>query len=377
MFSALLYREAKALAKEGMSVDILCYRITREGKKFDIYEGINICTIQSRLSRESSIILYFLRLSKFFIKTFLFLSFAGVLKRYDVIHITTPPDFMVFAAIVPKLLGTKIIMDIHDIGPEFYMRSLDLSEDHQAVKIIKLIEKLSARFSDHVIAVTDIWRDKLIERSVSPSKCTTILNVPDDGLFQIPCQNESKPSNGFNLFYHGSLEELFGVDTLIDAMPAIAERIPNVQLHVYGGGRLLDQCRLAVEKYKIGEFVTFHKGVPFYELPMILAKADLGIVPTKGSVFSGDILAMKSLEYISLGIPIVVSKTKGHSYYYNPSMVKFFLPGNKNSLAEAVIDLYQDEVERKRLKIHSQHFIAKNGWKNSKIKYLQIVKNLI
>jgi len=283
---------------------------------------------------------------------------------------------LVFSAIIPKLFGAKIILDIHDIGPEFYMRKLGVGEDHPVVTIIKFMEKLATRFSDHVITVTDLWRNRLIARSTTPSKCTTLLNVPDDELFQNLSKNNCKISNNFNLYYHGSLEELFGVDTLIFAMPTIVEKIQNVKLHIYGGGRLLDDCKELVKKFGINESVCFHNSVPFDELPRILAQADIGIVPTKGSVFSGEILAMKSLEYISLGIPIVISKTKGHSYYYDSSMVKFFEPGDKDDLAKAVIDLYTNEAERKMLRTQSRSFIEKFGWQNTKKTYTQIVQNL-
>ncbi len=377
IFSALLYREAKALTNEGINVDIICYYTNKAGKNLRSYEGINIYPIQSRSSRETSNVLYLLRLIQFFLKSFFFLSYSALFRRYKIIHFTTPPDFLVFAAIIPKLFGAKIIMDIHDIGPEFYMRRLGVGEDHLVVMIIKFIEKLATRFSDHVIAVTDLWRDRLISRSTLSSKCTTLLNVPDDRLFRnISKNNYRNTSNNFNLFYHGSLEELFGVDTLIFAMPTIVKNIKNVKLHIYGGGRLLNKYKKLIDKFGINESVSFHKSVPFNELPQILAQADIGIVPTKGSVFSGEILAMKSLEYISLGIPIVISKTKGHSYYYDASMVKFFKPGNKDDLAKAVIDLYTNEAEIKKIRNHSQSFIEKHGWQNTRKTYINIVHNL-
>ena len=43
---------------------------------------------------------------------------------YDLIHVHSVPDFEVFAAAYPKLTGTKIILDIHDIVPEFYVEQV-------------------------------------------------------------------------------------------------------------------------------------------------------------------------------------------------------------------------------------------------------------
>ena len=87
-------------------------------------------------------------------------------RRYSLVHVTAPPDIMVFSAIVPKLFGARIILDIHDIGPELFMRKLNVGEDRLVVRLIKLLERLSASFADHVITVTDFWKDKLAARSV-------------------------------------------------------------------------------------------------------------------------------------------------------------------------------------------------------------------
>ena len=45
------------------------------------------------------------------------------------IHVHSVPDFLVFAALVPKLLGARIILDIHDILPEFYASKFGASKD--------------------------------------------------------------------------------------------------------------------------------------------------------------------------------------------------------------------------------------------------------
>jgi len=50
----------------------------------------------------------------------LFIARRQFSTRYQLIHVHSVPDFLVFAAIVPKLLGTPVVLDIHDVLPEFY-----------------------------------------------------------------------------------------------------------------------------------------------------------------------------------------------------------------------------------------------------------------
>src|SRR5947208_95771 len=76
--------------------------------------------------------------------------------------------------------------------------------------------------------------------------------------------------------------------------------------------------------------------------------------------------------YIFMGIPVVISKTKGHSYYYGDSMVKFFEPCNSGDLARAVIDLFRNGASREEQVRNSRRFIEKNSWATVKKVYVQI-----
>ncbi len=377
--SAVLYREAKALQHRGFEVDIICLRGSRsEAKSWD-YEGLKIYGIQARPNREKKTAVYFSRLGFFCLKSMVLLSFWGITRRYRLIHVTTPPDFLVFAGLFPKIMGAKIIMDIHDIGPELYMRKLGVSENARLVGFLRKMERIAARFSDHVITVTDIWREKLIQRSVKPSKCSVLMNVPDEKLFSPRTVSNFEQTDGqhFNIFYHGSLEEHFGVDTLLEAMPVIKEKVPQAQLYIYGTGRLLEDLKKIVKEEKMEASIHFCGMVPFYQVPEILKEADLGVVPTKDSIFSDEALSMKSLEYISLGVPIVISGTTVHRYYYDEEIVTFFKPGRVKDLAESVIWLAGNRERMARQVKNGKEFIREIGWEASREKYYRVVDDLI
>jgi len=376
-FAAILYREAKALKEKGFDVDIVCLRSFPEEKIFQRFDGLNMYRIQSRPSREKSALKYFFQLALFFFKSTLFLTLSSFRKKYDLIHVTNPPDIFVFAAIIPKLLGAKIILDIYDISPELFMRKLHVPEDKIIIKIMKLFEKISVRFADLVITVHEIWKQKLVSRSVPPWKCMVVLNSPDVDIFRSLDADRPRPSNGFNLYYHGSLEEHFGIDTMLKAMPIIKRHIPGASLHIYGKGRDVDAYKSLMTKLKIDNYVNFNDVVPFYDLPGILADADVGIVPTKGSVFADEALSMKALEYLTLGIPIVISKTTVHAYYYNDDMVMFFRPDNHEDLARCAIDIFNNPDKRKQLLAGSQQFMRKHNWRVYKKKYYDAIEQIL
>ncbi len=371
--SALLYREAKAVKEAGYLVDIVCLRQTKDEKVVQHFDGLSLFCIQSRPTSEKQALLYFYHLAMFFLKSLMTVSLLGLVRRYSVVHITAPPDAMVFTAVLPKLLGARVLLDIHDIGPELYMRKLTAAESSPPIRLLKFLERVSCSFADHVIVVTQPWKERLVGRSVPEAKCTVLLNVPDEALFTAPSTRRTNGST-FSLFYHGSLEEHFGVDTLLAAVPEIARHIPHLQLHIYGAGRLQSEFQTLAASLGVNGIVRFHGSVPFHTLPRILPDADVGIVPTKGSVFSDEAVSMKSLEYISMDIPIVISATKAHRYLYDEATVKFFEPENAGELARAVISLYRDPAAREGLISAGRRFMAEHGWNESSKKYLRIIQ---
>lgn len=377
-FIQLLHREAMTLRKAGIQVDIICLKNLRNEKFFEKYDGINLFKIQSRMNAENTVFGYVAKLLLFLINATVLMSILGLTRRYSVVHVTSPPDIAVFTTIVPKLLGARVILDIHDIGPELFMRKLHVGEGNVIIRMLKFLEKLSSTYADHVITVTHLWRDKLVGRSVPKEKCSVLLNVPDQEVFRF---NQKKGAAGetFNLYYHGSIEEHFGVDTMLEAMTQVVPVIDNVRLHIYAGkkGRMYDYLTDYIQSNGLEEHVMFYEGVPFHELPGILADADLGMVPTKNSTFADEAVSMKSFEYVFLGIPIIITRTKAHSYYYDDSMVRFFDPCNSRDLADAVIELYRDPEKMRRMVANSRGFMNRHSWQNGGDTYRKIVMDLV
>lgn len=122
---------------------------------------------------------------------------------YDIIHVHSVPDFEVFAAIIPKLSGAKIILDIHDIVPEFYTSKFNVSKSSIVYTLLMFIEKVSIAFSNHVIIANHIWEKTLISRSVNKNKCITIMNYPDPTVFRN--KTVDKQDDKFIIIYPGSL----------------------------------------------------------------------------------------------------------------------------------------------------------------------------
>jgi glycosyltransferase involved in cell wall biosynthesis len=108
-----------------------------------------------------------------------------------------------------------------------------------------------------------------------------------------------------------------------------------------------------------------------------MRKADIGIVPTLNGVFAGEALSTKSLEFLAVGTPMIISRTTSTQYYYDDSMVMFFKPGDHYDLARCIIELYKDRYQRKALTQNAERFNQKHSWGHYKKIYLDTVDSLV
>jgi len=369
-----LMRYASALAERGDHVDILALR--REGQEpFEVIDGVNVYRIQLRRKNEKWRFSYLFRILRFLLHSGFTIAGRHVWNRYDVIHVHSVPDFLVFAAAVPKLMGARIILDIHDILPEFYASKFGISADSLAFKALLLTERISIAFSDHVIIANHLWHARLLCRSVNSDKCTVFTNYPDPRWFS-PRSNDGSRDK-FIILYPGTLNKHQGVDIAVHAFARVAGEMPGAEFHIYGEGPEKPALLRLGTQLGLTDRLIFHEPVPEAEIATVMAKAELGVVPKKASsAFGNEAASTKIMEFMYVGVPVIVSRTKVDQYYHDSSRVRFFESENVTELAEAMLELWKDPVLRRKLAASAAKYAELNSWEQKKFEYLQLVDNL-
>ena len=370
---ARVSRYAETLVRRGDHVDVIS--IGRESQaNFENMNGVNVYRIQKRERNERGKLDFASRLLKFLVNSSRFLNRMHRKNPYDVIHVHSVPDFEVFAAWLPKAKGAKVILDIHDIVPEFYAAKFRTGRDSVLYKLLMLVERLSGTFSDHVITSNHIW-GKTLCRSVSGEKCSVIMNYPDETIFY--SRPRAKNDGKFIMMYPGTLAWHQGLDIAVKAVSKIKEKVPQAELHIYGKGESKDAIAALIKELGLQERVFLHDMLPKEQIAEVMAQADLGIVPKRNDSFGGEAFSTKILEFMSLGVPVVVSATKIDRHYFNDSVVRFFEPEDETSLADAIVELVRDNGLRKHLAERARAFVEQGyGWKEKKDLYLNIVDSL-
>jgi glycosyltransferase involved in cell wall biosynthesis len=369
-------RYAEALAQRGDLVDVFALRRSPEFTERESIRGVSVNRIQSRLEKtRRSKLAYVWQLSRFFLTSSFKLTRNHIRKPYDIIHIHNMPDLLVFAAWYPRLTGARVILDIHDIVPELYSSKFAAGKRTLSVSLLKWIERRSARFAQHVIISNDLWLETFANRTGLQDRCSVFINNVDTRVFRpVPrTRNDGK----ILILFPGGLQWHQGLDIAIDAFQKVSRQFPNAEFHIYGDGNMKPSLVTQAAELGFGDKVKFFAPLRIAEIAHVMANADLGVVPKRADSFGNEAYSTKIMEFMSVGVPVVVSKTKIDQYYFDDTVVRFFKSGDREALAEAMIDVLLNSDVRKTLVANASKYSIANSWDSRKADYLRLVDSLL
>jgi glycogen synthase len=147
------------------------------------------------------------------------------------------------------------------------------------------------------------------------------------------------------VFFVGRLVYEKGVQTVIEAMPLILNKIPNVTFVVAGSGPHLNELKSLVSAFDLHDKVKFTGHMDTDGLCAFYRSADLTVVPSLYEPFG-----MVVLESMAMGTPTIVADTGGLSeiVVHEETGLKFE-PGDPDSLADAMLRVLQDSELANRI----------------------------
>jgi glycosyltransferase involved in cell wall biosynthesis len=370
---ARIQQYASALQERSDSVDVICLR-RPDLPPVQQMDGVTVYRIQPRDGKETGPLSYLFRIVRFLIASFFVLTRRHFAERYNLIHVHSVPDFLVFAALIPRLFGTPVILDIHDVLPELYASKFGVTQNSLLFKALLFLEWISVSFASQVIVANHLWCDRVAARTGQRHKCRPIRNYPPPSVFRArPRRHDGK----FLLTYPGSLNRHQGVDIAIAAFAKIRNQMPDAEFHIYGDGPEKPALKELARNLGLNCQVLFHDALPNSQIAEVMADTDLAVEPKRSSsAFGNEALSMKILEFMSLGVPVVASRTKTHCFYYDDSVLKYYDHDNVNDLAAKILELRRDSELRQALVANGLKYVRANNWNSEKRRYLALVDSL-
>jgi glycosyltransferase involved in cell wall biosynthesis len=285
------------------------------------------------------------------------------------------PDFMVFSALVPKLSGAKVLLDIHDPMPETLQSKFKSARLGWMQTLLLWQERLSARFSDRVLTVHEpVKREILVNHGLSPDSIVVVCNFPDEQIFSL--RHDVRLEMPVRLAFHGTILERSGLGQMLAALSQVRHK-ERISVKVLGEGDYSAEFARRIASMGLQRTVEFvNRTVPVNDVPAMIADCNAGIAPLEISAITNYILPLKLLEYISLGLPVVSVRNVAISHYLSEEDCLFYEPNNLDSFAAVLNRLTEEPGLLRHYRERSLAVRERFLWSREKGKYVDLLHQL-
>lgn len=374
-------RALEALVREGMLVDLICLRGEALPAR-EVRGNVDVFRVPLK-RRRGGLLAYLYQYAAFILISSFILALRSVTRRYDLVYVHNMPDILVLSALLPKALGAKVILDLHDPMPELMMTIFKLDKDSLSVRLLQQIEKWSIARANSVVTVSITFKRVFSARSCRPEKVEVVMNSPDGEIFrfrepslQVTAKGDSRKP--FVIMYHGSLVERNGLDLAVEALAHVRQTVPGAELRIYGSPTpFLDRVMSMAKDKGLREVVHFLGPRQLEDLVGEIEGCDVGIIPNHRNSFTDINTPTRIFEYLALGKPAIVPSTSGIRDYFNKESLVFFESGNAVDMARSIAYVSSHPVEVTEIVRRGQEVYQQHYWQKERLRLVAVVARLL
>lgn len=374
-------RALEALVREGMLVDLICLRGEALPAR-EVRGNVDVFRVPLK-RRRGGLLAYLYQYAAFILISSFILALRSVTRRYDLVYVHNMPDILVLSALLPKALGAKVILDLHDPMPELMMTIFKLDKDSLSVRLLQQIEKWSIARANSVVTVSITFKRVFSARSCRPEKVEVVMNSPDGEIFrfrepslQVTAKGDSRKP--FVIMYHGSLVERNGLDLAVEALAYVRQTVPGAELRIYGSPTpFLDRVMSMAKDKGLREVVHFLGPRQLEDLVGEIEGCDVGIIPNHRNSFTDINTPTRIFEYLALGKPAIVPSTSGIRDYFSKESLVFFESGNAVDMARSIAYVSSHPVEVTEIVRRGQEVYQQHYWQKERLRLVAVVARLL
>lgn len=305
--------------------------------------------------------------------------------RYDVVHVHNMPDFLVFAALVPRLCGRTVLLDVHDLMPEVYCSKFRTSVRHPGIWPIRVQEWLSHRFASACCFATERFRQgALARRTCRADRSLAVMNAADTTLFDAarhPWRGPERPGE-FVMLYLGTVSHRHGVDQCVRVLPLAADRVPGIRLVIHAKlseaeGKPMQELRDLAQSLGVADRVDVRPPMPLQDVPAAMSRASVGVFTPHLDVHIDMALSLKVPEFVAMGVPVVAVRTSIMTSLFREDEVAMFPDGDLAAFADLLARLHAEPEFGRGLAERARRFTREHAWDNEFAGYLSLLQRLL
>lgn len=399
-------RAARAAVGDGYRVEVIALR--GEGERaHEQLNGITVWRLPIRHRRGAPLPVMALEYCSFTVLAGLW-ALALTLRargRIAVVEVHSPPEFLILAGLLPKLLGARLLLDVRDLSSHLWEARFGAAgKDAIAIGVLRRLERAACALADAVLTVHGPYRAQLTARGAEERRIAIVMNAPEEALIagvkrsvapvpaSVPAsvpvpfgrgtRNGRGNGNGdgneeFTVAYHGTITRWYGVDLLVQAIGLLRAQRRHVRALILGEGDQLETVRELAAELGVDDSISFsNRYLPIEQALGAVAGADCGIISNRPSEINRFILPNKLFEYVALGIPVVSARLETVAAHFDDDDLTFCRPGDPASLAGAIGWVMDERVAAMRKSVRAQARAERYRWDRSRIAYLDVLHEL-
>lgn len=343
-------REAMALVTAGYQVSVIAPR--RAGQPWrETVRGVHVCRFPAP-PEANGFVGYLWEYGYALVSAFIISLLVLFREGFDVIHAHNPPDLYFLIAAFYRLFGKRFIYDHHDLSPEMYYARFDGEGNRLVYRVLVLLEELSCRFADHVIATNESYKAVEMERGRVPEERITIVrNGPDLSRLRLVQPDPDVRQKGETIIgYVGVMGYQDGVDYLLRALHRLVYDLGRTDFFgvIIGTGDAWPDLKELATQLDLDEYVWFTGRISDADLNRYLSTADICVDPDPSNPFTDRSTMIKMMEYMALAKPIVAFDLPEHRVTAQDAAI-YARPNDELDFARQIAFLMDDPERRQRM----------------------------
>lgn len=368
-------KEAVSLIDEGFEVHILCFNFGSHNSPESI-EGIFVHRIQINKRLWDKLFGAYLMfpLLSFIVKKRLTKLIENYAIKY--LHIHDLP-LSGLGVKMKKKYGLKLICDQHEYFSNWIVNTASYNKFPGIIikhfSNWKSYEKRNLKKADLVITVEEPLRECYInEYKLDPKKIILVPNTPlrtTFSLINIDKKISGKFRDHFVLLYIGGIDILRGIDTILESVNLLKEKIPNILFLIAGKVQKGYNLKEKIKELGIEKQVRFMGWVDIEKIPSYINASDICLfTPLTHWDEINKTIATKIYQYLSIGKPVIVSSAKYMKDFIENNQLGFAI--NDSADLSAKITKLHDDKELYNTYSKNASKIIKNYYWDETIKTL-------
>ncbi len=252
-------------------------------------------------------------------------------------------------------------------------------------RLTKALETYVFSHADAVTTICEGLRSDITSRGIAANKVTVIPNAVDIERFTFGAEADVGLRENLGLAdktvlgFIGSFYAYEGLSLLLDALPQLLKRIPNLCLLLVGGGTQETLLREKVTAMGLTDAVVFTGRVAHEQVQAYYNQVDIFVYPRLPMRLTELVTPLKPLEAMAQGRIVVASDVGGHKELIEDKHTGFlFKAGDADSLAETLINLINERDQWNDIRHAGRNFVeTERNWHKSVSNYSSVYEKLL